>query len=210
MNTRTNSRRLALVVACLVLGGCSTDGPVVASPELDMLAASLASADVARTLDDLRRKTAPWHNFAAADNAGYTAPSGCVDERVVEGVTPELARGMGFHWANLDLLFDDAVDLLEPELVIYGQVQGTDKLRLAGFDYFVPASETWPSPADGGVPPMLPEIGIPFTWSPVHGGWMFHIWPWWENPDGTFANWNPTVPLCDCELDPSTGACTPD
>lgn len=199
-----------LVGACLLLVGCSVDGPVAASPEEDAPDASVVSAEIGRTLDDLRRKTAPWHDVALASEAGYTVPIGCVDERVVEGVTPELARGMGFHSANLDLLFDDAVDLLDPEMLVYGEVQGTDKLRFAGFDYFVPASETWPSPDDGGAPPMLPEIGIPFTWSPVHGGWMFHIWPWWNNPDGMFANWNPTVPLCDCELDPTTGTCTPD
>jgi hypothetical protein len=204
-------RYITLAGAGLLLIGCGADTPTGSerAGALERLPAfsSLSQSEIAQTLAELRQHTAPWHNMAKAEEAGYTTMLGCIDERVVEGVNPEIARGMGYHPANL-ALFDDEVDLLNPETLVYG-LQPGGKLRLAAFDYFIPASETWPSPEDGGQPPSLSELGVPFTWSPVHNGWMFHIWAWWENPDGMFANFNPTMPVCECELDPQIGACLP-
>lgn len=208
-------RHAALVCGGLILVGCTADSPTPTDLAARVSAApasalgGVAPSQVARALDDLRALTAPWHNPEKAAEAGYTFELGCIDERVVEGVTPELARGMGFHPANLDLLFDDEVDLLAPETLVYASDGRTGRTRLAAFDYFMPASAAWPSPDDGGTPPSLPEFGLPFTWSAAHGGWMFHVWLWWENPDGMFANFNPTVPRCACELSPETGTCIP-
>ncbi|MGD8279348.1 MAG: hypothetical protein PVH00_15025 [Gemmatimonadota bacterium] len=213
MPARTTTQQLVALFAILVFAGCSSDEPTGAAFDetVDPMipAASLGQADLHQALAMLRQRTAAWHNADAVVEAGYTTQLGCIDERVVQGVNADIARGMGYHPANLDLLFDDAVDLMSPETLVLVPRPGGNGFRLAAFDYFVPASAAWPSPGDGGAPPVLPEIGIPFTWSAVHGGWMFHIWLWENNPDGMFANWNPNVPLCDCHLDPQTGSCLP-
>lgn len=217
-------RRLAALgsgltlVAFVLVAGCEQDdatgsgiteaGAVEASdPGGSTASSERAESEVARILDDLRRETAAWHDPEKVPDR-YSANLGCIDERVVAGVDPAEARGMGTHPFDPQAL-DDQVDLLEPETLVYGRNPNSGKQKLAAFDYFIPASETWPAPEDGGEPPVMPELEMPFTWSPAHGGWMFHIWLWWHNPDGTFANFNPTVPTCECELGPETegGTC---
>lgn len=166
-------------------------------------------AEIARLLDELRARTAAWHDPEKAIEAGYTFDVGCVDERAVEGVSPADARGMGRHLVNLGLEFDGGqVDLLNPEIALYARNEGGE-LRLAALDYVVHEIDV-PSPDDGGVAPVMPELGMPFHWSPAHGVWMFHLWLWWPNPHGMFADWNPTVPLCDCEVSPENGMCFPE
>jgi hypothetical protein len=208
---QTRSTLVFLVGAAVGMAACSTDQPTRnESPAGHRHAAvsTLSPSQVAQALNDLRRLTAPWHNVEKAKAAGYKDLFGCVDERVVAGVSPSIARGMGFHVVNFGLL-DDQAALLAPEFAVYDRDPNKGPARLMAFDYFIPASAKWPAPENGGNPPTLPELGMPFTWSPAHNGWMFHIWPWAENPDGMFDNFNPKVPLCDCELNPQTGACTP-
>lgn len=208
MQGRNPSRILALVCAGGVLAGCDSAGapsPVEASAGHSHAAAPSNTAAISQELIKLRAATAEWHNEQKAADAGYDFMVGCIDERIL-GVPEGSARGMGYHLAN-GAIIDDDIDLLNPELLVYGKDPANGKLRLAGFDYFVPASPTWPSPADGGSPPTL--LGLDFTWSEPHGGWMFHIWPWWHNPDGMFDNFNSAVPQCDCELAPGDFSCTP-
>lgn len=165
---------------------------------------------IARLLNELRALSAKWHDPQKAIEDGYTFDVGCVDERAVEGVTAAEARGMGRHLVNLGLEFDGGhVDLMEPEIALYARSAESGELKLAGLDYVVHGSDV-PSPDAGGEPPVMPELEQPFHWSPAHGVWMFHIWLWWDNPDGIFADWNPTVPLCDCELSPESPFCVPE
>lgn len=204
--------RLAVVLTVSVgIAGCSAERPIVAESTAAhhhvVASSSLSPSEVGKALAGLRSLSAKWHKYEDAAAAGYVAAVGCIDERVVAGTTDP--RGMGFHFANPALLGDDAGSLYQPELVIYDGDPLTGRAKLAGFDYFIPASATWPSPDVGGTAPILPEVGLPYTWSPVHNGWMIHAWPWRHNPDGMFDNFNPEVPLCECHLDPQTPACTP-
>lgn len=188
-------------LGALAVAACDQEAPSVGeitSPEGVAVDASRGTSNVARTLQHLRKATAKWHDLDQALDDGY-ALFGCVDE-TIEGLASGEARGMGIHYVKPDLMDGaeaDVVRLTEPELVVYGVNPANGMLRLAAFDYFIPASETYPSPGDGGTPPSFPDLGIPFTWAPYFNGWMFHIWPWWNNPDGMFDNFNPTVPLCD-------------
>jgi hypothetical protein len=196
-----------VLCAAVVLTGCDSgqDSPVEAVSAHAHAAPHVADAAlVAQALNDLRAATASWHNEKQLP-AGYDTPVGCIDERIM-GVSPGSARGMGYHLADLALM-DDHIDLLQPEVLVYGKNPANGKLRLAGFDYFIPASEMYPSPGDGGTPPQI--LGMDYTWSEPHGGWMFHIWPWWHNPDGMFDNFNPAVPTCDCQLNPGDFSCMP-
>lgn len=188
-----------LLVATAAAIACTEEVPTATEPsphDHPTIEADLSQSEVARALNDLRRHTAAWHNDAKAEEAGYTINIGCIDERV-DGLPESEARGMGYHILNPDLLFGPGEAgvsrLLEPELIVYGRNPNSGKLRLAGFDYFIPGTEI----GEFDPPPTLPELGLPFTWSEAFGGWMFHIWPWWHNPDGMFDNWNPAVPLCD-------------
>lgn len=212
MFSRTPTRWPVVTLSCLLLGAalvllqtaCADTVPTGAessSHDHPDLETSVSRSEVAQVLNDLRRQTAAWHDLANAEAAGYAVNIGCIDERIT-GLSASDARGMGYHFAG-GAAFDNVVDIVEPELVVYGQ-KNNGTLRLAGFDYFIPASETYPPPPSQ--PPVFPELDLPFTWSPQFGGWMFHIWPFWHNPDGMFDNFNPAVPLCDCQLPhPDTG-----
>jgi hypothetical protein len=208
---RSGTNLVVVLIVSVGIGGCSPERPTVAESTTAhrhiVATSSLSPSEVGKALARLRMLTAKWHQYANAAAEGYAVAVGCIDERVVAGTTEP--RGMGFHFANPALLGDDAGSLYEPELVIYIGDPTTGIARLAGFDYFIPASATWPSPGAGGTAPILPELGLPYTWSAVHNGWMLHAWPWRHNPDGMFDNFNPEVPLCPCQLDPQTPACTP-
>lgn len=208
---RSRTDLTVVFIASVAIGGCSPEPPTVmesTSAHRHVVASSsLSPSELGKALAVLRMLSAQWHTYSNAAADGYVTAVGCIDERVIAGTTDP--RGMGFHFANLALFGDDMGSLYQPELVIYTADPTTGRAKLAGFDYFIPASARWPSPDAGGTAPILPEVGLPYTWSPVHNGWMLHAWPWRHNPDGMFDNFNPEVPLCPCQLDPQTPACTP-
>jgi hypothetical protein len=170
----------------------------------------LTQASSAQTLDALRQLTASFHDLDAATDAQYhlltappaTAPDGCISDAS--------AGGMGYHYSRFDNLGDDAIDLLNPEFLVYAptdapRVDGVAKTRLAAVEYFVPFSAKWPGPNDPAFvkAPTLHDFpttsGLPdvaFTATSRFGGWMFHIWLWENNAAGMFENFNTSVPLC--------------
>lgn len=184
-----------LTVACEAEPPTTIDAPSVhAMATMTGFAAAAAHSPEARkALADLRQASAKWHNLDSVHADGY-AFLACIDERIA-GVAEADARGMGFHYARSDEGTEATIDFLNPELVIFARRGGSDEMHLAGFDYFVPGN-AWDVAEEGG-PPNL--FGIDFTWSVAFDGWMFHAWPWWNNPDGMFDNFNPTIPLCECE-----------
>jgi hypothetical protein len=85
---------------------------------------ALANSSTASQLAGLRRLVAPFHDFEAAEAAGWSAPiTSCLD-------APGLGA-MGFHYGNLRYIQDGGVvDLLQPELLLY-EPQKNGKLRFA-------------------------------------------------------------------------------
>ena len=164
----------------------------------------------AQSLSALRPLTASLHDLDAAKAAGYnllnvptlTAPDGCISD--------VHAGGMGYHYTRGNNLADDAIDLLDPEFLVYAPTNaprkdGVARTRLAAFDYFLPFSAKWPAPTNPAfkkAPTLhdfpttsdLPDVA--FSSTSRFGGWMIHIWLWEDNPDGLFANFNTSVPLC--------------
>ena len=206
-------RGLAVAFVCLLIGGCERipSGPVQAARHdgHGEMAAGLSPSEIAQSLDALRSRTASWHNPDKAVAAGYTLPVGCTDERT-EGLSEPVARGMGFHTLKPTLI-DGRTQLLDPELIVYALEPASGKLKLAGFDYFIPGA-FYPGPASvdyPGQPPVLEGLGTPLLWNDAHAGWIAHIWPWLHNPDGMFDNFNSNVALCECEISPTTPLCTP-
>ena len=214
------ARHLVLAGTCLAFAGCTSDSPVsseapasqasAAAPAAELDAhGGAAGSEYRQGIEALRTLTARWHDRKQAEAAGYTVDVGCSDERT-EGLSVADARGMGYHTLNPALL-DDRTALLEPELLVYASDNATGQLRLAAFDYFIPGS-LYPAPDQPGYPgqpPILEGTDLPLTWNDAHGGWIIHSWPWMRNPDGMFQNFNPRVPLCDCEISPTVNLCTP-
>ena len=206
-------RRIPTVITLFtaVLTACSADSPLPTSHMSHPGSVSLAdlehSAD-AQALASLKQLTAKFHDLDVATNAHYalfsnerTAPDGCISDLK--------AGGMGYHYGRLDNLGDDAVELLDPEFLVYApkdgpHVDGAPRTRLAAFDYFIPYSPKWPGPDDATFKRAPSFRDFPTTqalgdlaFAPSRfGGWMIHIWLWEQNPDGMFANWNTSVALC--------------
>lgn len=214
MSANPLARGLFLLCASLAFAACATDSPVpseatAAATPGSTVEASQSPSVVNKALAALRARTASWHNRDKAEDAGYTVDVGCSDERT-EGLSASEARGMGYHTLNAALI-DDRATLLEPELIVYSLDASSGKFRMAGFDYFIPAG-FYPGPDAQdypGQPPVLEGLGTPLTFNVAHNGWVAHIWPWMHNADGMFENFNPAVPLCECQIDPTAPLCTP-
>ena len=117
---------------------------------------------------------------------------------------------MGYHYTRGNNLGDDAIDLLDPEFLVYAPtdgpaLNGVAKRRLAAVEYFLPFTNRWPAPGTQGFSkaPSLRDFpststlpDLPFTATTRFGGWMFHIWLWENNAAGMFVNFNGSVPLC--------------
>lgn len=170
-------------LAALALGGCDNATPATA-PELQ---ASMGHApamhtarltrDIKRDIARLRERTARFHRFDAAVDAGWSAQiTDCF-------VDPRLG-GMGFHYGNPGLI-DGTVNALEPELLLY-EPQKNGRLRFVAVEYIVPFT-AW----TGAEPPQL--YGQSFHRNEAFGIWALHVWHVRENPRGIFADWNPKV-----------------
>ena len=157
-------------------------------------ALSAAAAPVAAgesSLAGLRNATAPFHDIAKAQAAGYT-----VEVADLAGITciadPGGAGTMGIHFLNLSLL-DDAINATTPELVIYAP--GPDgELQLVAVEYLV-LKAAWD--ASHASPPAL----FGETFHLVQAGnryglpafYELHAWVWQPNPSGMFYEWNPRI-----------------
>lgn len=126
----------------------------------------------------LRRATAPFQQIEVAMAAGWTDEiTGCME-------SPE--GGMGYHYANFELLLDAEVDPLRPETVMY-EPQKDGSLRLVAVEYVIPEQFL---PRTAVVPVVL---GQPMHFAPAVSAWVLHVWLWRHNPEGMFADWNPRV-----------------
>lgn len=203
---------VTLLAACLT--ACGSESPLPTTNRMShpgsLMLSDVSQAASAQTLSALRSLTASLHDTLAATSAGYgrlvapplTAPDGCISD-VNMG-------GMGYHYTRGNNLGDDAIDLLDPEFIVYApkngpRVDGEARIQLAALEYFLPFTPKWPAPSDPAfkkAPSLhdfpttsdLPDVA--FTSTTRFGGWMLHIWLWEDNPDGMFANFNTSVPLC--------------
>jgi len=208
------NRIAAVLAAAFFLAGCNSDTPLPTDDHMShaggIMLADAAQSTSAQTLSALREFSAPLHDLAAADHAGYalfsvpglTSPDGCISDARL--------GGMGYHYTRGNNLADDAVALLDPEFLVYAPTNapakgGVQPRRLAALEYFLPFTPKWPAPADPAFAraPTLHDFSTmqglpdaPFVATSRFGGWMFHIWLWENNPAGMFTNWNTSVSLC--------------
>lgn len=152
-------------------------------------AASAPDAKAVNALvDAVRDATRQFQDPSVALAEGYVPQFGCVTGSS-EGV-------MGVHFVNGSLVGDGVLDVARPEILVYEPLPN-GRYRLVAADYLVLKS-AWD--ANNPAPPELMGQLFHFFESPNRFGlpefYTLHVWAWKENPQGTFANWNPNV-SCD-------------
>lgn len=133
----------------------------------------------------VREATERYRDVAVAEAEGFGPFLGCVSGRS-EGA-------MGIHYLNPNRVGDGAVDVENPEVLIY-EPMPNGRLRLVGVEYLTFA-EAWA--ANNEQAPVLEGHVFHYTGSPnryaVPPHYELHVWAWKRNPRGLFADWNPTV-----------------
>jgi len=133
----------------------------------------------------VREATRRFLDPAVAMAEGYLPQFGCVTGSS-EGV-------MGVHFVNGGLVNDGQLHVEQPELLVYEPLPN-NRFQLVAADYLV-TSEAWH--ATNPAPPQLMGQLFHLFESPNRFGlpefYTLHVWAWRDNPQGTFANWNPNV-----------------
>ena len=141
-------------------------------------------------VDAVRRAIERFRDVEQAINAGYAQFQGCVSG-------PE-EGAMGVHYANFSLFGDNAVDLENPEVLVYEPIG--DRLKLVAAEYVIPAAP-WDAAHDESDKPNLMGNLFHFAPGPNRYGsaafYELHVWAWKTNPRGPFADWNPNVSCRD-------------
>ena len=173
MKARIRLALAGLLALAVAAGAAALTGGASATPP-DLLQAAKATA-------------AKYHSVRQAEADGYALASPCIESP---------AGGMGFHYENPQLMADDAIDPLRPEILVYVEKKNV-KLELVAIEYWkrdadgsLLTSSDRPSvlgqPFDGPMPGHSPVM-------PIH--YDLHAWVYEPNSSGTFAPFNPGV---DC------------
>lgn len=143
------------------------------------------SPEISRLVADVRHATADFRDFDGVEAAGYGKFLDCFVNNEV--------GGMGQHYVSGDLVGDDVLDPLKPEALVFEPTDDGDMILVA-FEYLVFADK-WDPENTGRAAPVLFDremhlkTNIPDT-PPV---WTLHLWLWTDNPNGLFADYNPTA-----------------
>ncbi len=136
----------------------------------------------------VRAATARFRDVEQAKSEEYVERFGCVSGGDL--------GAMGVHYVKDALVGNPALNVNEPELLVY-EPRADGRLHLVAADWLVPA-ELWH--ATNAAPPELEGQLFHLFDSPNRFGlpvfYTLHVWAWKPNPSGTFANWNPHV-SCD-------------
>jgi hypothetical protein len=183
MRTKTG---VHFVAALGILGSAAScsDGGEPTQPELMPAHVHIAPRRTAKPepalrdeLNELKRATARYRDFEAAQAAGYTF-------EVTKCMADAARGGMGYHYAKPDLI-DSRVIEARPEVLLY-EPMGKGRFRLVGVEFIIPF-DAW----TGAEPPVL--YGQTFARNETFQVWALHVWVWRQNPSGVFADWNPKV-----------------
>jgi hypothetical protein len=140
------------------------------------------SAALQRQIAVLREATARFHRVEVALDEGYAPFGACFSDA---------AGGMGYHYANAELMEDPAVDPLHPELLLYERVSD-GSLRLVGVEYLA-FQAAWHTAGNQQVPKLFGQRFHLNTTLLSEPFYLLHVWPWKHNPAGRFMDWNPRV-----------------
>jgi hypothetical protein len=139
-------------------------------------------------LAEIRAATVQFQDLSEATDAGYVQGTACISNSL---------GGEGIRYRKA-ALFDAAIDLLQPEILIYEPMKN-GHMRLVAVQYVV-ASALWD--ATHSAPPSLGDQLFMDRRSPPFGSafpnYALVVWAWAHNPSGMHALQNPAV---SCEFD---------
>jgi hypothetical protein len=142
-------------------------------------------------VQQVRDATSAFRDIDAAIAAGYTSLGACVSG-------PQQGA-MGIHYGG-PFTNDGVLRPDQPDLLLYEQRGG--ELRLLGVEYLQEVAG-WTGP-----PPVLAGQQFQFVDTPNRYGlgafYELHVWAWKNNPNGTFADWNPKVSCDDYTGEPGS------
>ena len=154
---------------------------------------STAMVDVEAELAQVRAATARFHRVETAVAAGYELGwvNGAGDRIVATCISHPTAGAMGYHYFNEDLMADNKVNALEPEVLVYAPAPDGG-LRLVAVEWVARSLQSDP-PGVSEAPTVLGmdmHILVP---PPGPAFYLMHAWVWADNPAGMFADFNPQV-----------------
>lgn len=168
------SRHLMFGLTLLALVACARGAtPAVASSGNAQL-----DADLAR----LRSATRAFQTLDSAVAAGYP-------REVAACLVHEHHGAMGYHHVNRGYLTGKP-SIEKPQILLYER-KPDGSYKLNGVEFIIPYTLY---PRDS-VPPVL--MGQQLHHEDNLNFWYLHVWAWTTNPDGVFANFNPTVSCPD-------------
>ena len=200
-STERSSRhgRKALVGSGLCLGllGTLLAGaalfPSVASGEVQPMAHHHGSPGVQAELAQVRAATARFHRVEEAVAAGYELGwvNGAGNRIVAGSVSHPTAGAMGYHYFNAELMADNAVDAVEPEVLVYAPA-ADGGLKLVAVEWVVRSDKSNPAGVSEAPSVLGMEMHI-LVPPPGPAFWLTHAWVGQHNPAGMFADFNPEV-----------------
>lgn len=141
-----------------------------------------------KDLAEVRQATVKYQDVSQALADGFAPTETCV-------AAPGIG-GMGYHYINFTRVIDPAINLTEPEVLLYAKIGG--ELKLIGVEYFY-AIGMPDAPIPDPAPPAPVLFGRSFD-GPMLGHepgmpphYDLHVWLWLANPSGMFADLNPNV-----------------
>jgi hypothetical protein len=184
---------VALGLATPVLAGVALLPPAAGGQRAAAHEHGAGDAKMQVQLAQVRAATARFHRVDEAVEAGYEL--GWVNGagvRIVAGcVSHPTAGAMGYHYFNEELMADNAVNALEPEVLVYAP-DPDGGLDLVAVEWVVRSAQS--NPPGVSQPPSV--LGMPMhilVPPPGPAFYLTHAWIWADNPAGMFADWNPTI-----------------
>ena len=165
-----SSRHLGFGLTLFALAACAR----AATPTVGPSGNAQLDADLAR----LRSATRAFQTLDSAVAAGYP-------REVAACLRHEHHGAMGYHHVNREY-FTDKPSIEKPQILLYER-KPNGSYTLNGVEFVIPYRLY---PRDS-VPPVL--MGQQLHHEDNLGLWYLHVWAWTTNPDGVFANFNPTV-----------------
>ncbi len=153
---------------------------------------AMLSAGLEDELAQVRRATARYHDLDVALAAGYEL--GWVNgsgARIITGCVadPNGTGAMGYHYFHPQLMADNAVNALEPEVLVYESGPNGNR-ELVAVEWVARGPNT--NPPGVSSPPSV--LGMPMhILVPAVGFYIMHGWVWKPNPAGILTDWNPEV-----------------
>lgn len=142
-------------------------------------------------VEKVRAATEQYRNINVAIGEGWVQATPCV--------SGPNTGAMGVHMVLPSRIGDGQLRADQPEALIY-EPMPNGRMRLVGVEFIVIQAD-WDTQHPSDQPKLdghlLHLIGQPNRYR-LPAFYEMHVWAWQHNPDGNFADWNPTV-SCDLQ-----------